>query len=205
MVERAALDPTDASHDDNWLGGYYELSIRLGACDDSRLDASLKALWRAAGLGTAFRHSPAGRAGERATVSAASLLEGDLRSVVTIPGLGSAVCRIIVVREVHLEPGEAPEADWLDLGLPMGALANLDPRVGGYPFGDTAASRGWREPIEQWLHDVARAVFLRVPFDYAVTGFEVFGCEASEAHRGWVGLLQATKEGGLNSETVVNW
>ena len=40
-------DPTNASLDDNWNGGYYELCIKLGPYDDARLDAALKSLWRA--------------------------------------------------------------------------------------------------------------------------------------------------------------
>jgi hypothetical protein len=42
--------PIDASHDENWHGGYLELSIKLGAHDDARLDAAFKSLWEAAGL-----------------------------------------------------------------------------------------------------------------------------------------------------------
>jgi hypothetical protein len=49
--EAKAIDAPD----DNWHGGYYELSMKLGAHDVARLDAALKTLWEVAGLPGAFR------------------------------------------------------------------------------------------------------------------------------------------------------
>ncbi|MFZ2510759.1 MAG: hypothetical protein WAW85_06685 [Gordonia sp. (in: high G+C Gram-positive bacteria)] len=43
--------PTDPSHDDNWHGSYYELAIKLGLADDTRLETALTALWDIAHLG----------------------------------------------------------------------------------------------------------------------------------------------------------
>jgi hypothetical protein len=195
-------NPTDASHDDNWSGGFYELSIRLGAHDDARLDAAVKSLWEAAGLLRAFRRFATGPGSERTQVSAESLLAGHLNSVAAIPGLGSTLCSVLVVRVETYEP----RADWLDLCLPLGALGNLDHRVGPYPFADdTAPSRAWREPIERWFEDIGRAVFQSVPFVHAVTGFEVSGVEPAEIKPGWVGLFRPTEAGALAIEPITNW
>lgn len=204
-VGRRPVHPTDASHDDNWNGGYYELSINLGEHDDGRLDAALHSLWDAAGLSEAFRRSATGQASELTPVSAESLLAGHLDSVATIPGLGSTLCSVMVIREANYQ-SEVTQygADWLDLCLPLGALGNLDHRVGAYPFDETASSRSWREPIERWFEDIGRAVFRTVPFVHAVTGFEVSGIEPPEINNGWVGLFHPTKEGSLAIEPVTN-
>jgi hypothetical protein len=147
-VENPTASPTDVSHDDNWHGGYYELSIKLGEHDDDRLDSALKALWDAAGLPEAFRRDT----GSSAPVSADSLLAGHLNTVATIPGLGSTLCSVMVVREEVYEAG-TPQygADWLDLCLPLGALANLDCRVGA--FRSTATS----EPSQAATPSLRRA------------------------------------------------
>jgi hypothetical protein len=199
-------DPTDASRDDNWHGGYYELSIKLGAHDDARLDAALKSLWEAAGLLRGIRRNATGPAPEPTQVSAESLLAGTLNSVATVPGLGSTLCSVLVVREETYEAGVTKYgADWLDLCLPLGALSNLDHRVGAYPFDDTARSRTWREPIERWFADIGRAVFQTVPFVHAVTGFEVSGVEPSEVTPGRVAVFRPTEAGTLTIEPVTNF
>lgn len=46
--EVAAAD--DMNDDENWTGGFYELSLALGAADDRRLDQAVRSLWRAAGV-----------------------------------------------------------------------------------------------------------------------------------------------------------
>lgn len=194
--------PTDPKHAGNWLGGYYELTVKLGAPDDARLDAALAALWQAAALAPAYRRGTAGPV----EMSAQSVLTGPLRSVATIPGLGSTVCAVMASRALLDDDGaEGYGDDWLDLCLPLGALGNLDKRVGGYPFGDFEQSRGWREPIEEWFATVATAVFGVVPFEHAVTGDEVSGDELAEAQGGGFGVFRRGRGGELVSEPVRRW
>ena len=138
-------DPTDASVDDNWSGGHYELAIRLGvAPDDDRVAAAAEALWKAAALGEARpRHG-----GEPIAVNVPTLVTGGVSTVADIPGLGRTLGLVLVIREAtHDDSGEPTGYgnDWLDLCLPLGALSELDERVGAYPFEpDTASSRAWR-------------------------------------------------------------
>jgi len=200
-----APEPTDPGHADNWHGGSYELSIKLGSHDDSRLDVALRALWEAASLGQAFRRNPNDSTTQPADVSAASVLAGSLHAVAPIAGLGSVLCSVLVVREETYEAGETLYgADWLDLCLPLGSLGNLDRRVGAYPF-DTTGSREWRTPVELWFERVGRAVFAACPYAHAVTGFEVSGSERSEVGGGWVGLLTPSAAGELEFIPVANW
>lgn len=109
--------PTDRTHDDNWHGTYHELAIKLVPADDSRLGAALTTLWDEARLGEPFRRDGAGDV----SVTAAALLDGHVNSVANIPGLGSTLTSVIVVRE---EVDDAERAilgnDWLDLCLPLG-------------------------------------------------------------------------------------
>jgi hypothetical protein len=87
-----------------------------------------------------------------------------------------------VIREIEY-PGET-SCDWLDLSLPLGALARVDHRVGGYPFGDEDTSPAWRQPLDDYLVGVVRTVAEAVSFRYAVVGFEVSGDRAWETFGG---------------------
>ncbi|MFI7027026.1 hypothetical protein ACIBMZ_30435 [Micromonospora sp. NPDC049900] len=63
----------------------------------------------------------------------------------------------------------------MELYLPLGALARVDRRVGGYPFDESSGveSLTWRSPLDWWLADIAIAVHGEVPFHRALIGFEV--------------------------------
>lgn len=193
--------PTDRTYDDNWHGGYYELANKLGPADDARLDAALTALWDVAQLGEPFR-----RDGSNVGVTGAALLAGHLNGVANIPGLGSTLASAIVVREEVDDAGRTILGnDWLDLYLPLGALGNLDKRVGAYPFDDGSDCREWRQPIENWFAAIASAVFAAVPFVHAITGEEVSGIEPSEQAKGRVGVFQPGLDGRLEVDPVSVW
>lgn len=202
MAHTSRPSATDPSHEDNWHGGFYELAIKLGDADDARLDAALVALWGAAALPPPFRR----QSGEPADVSAESLLAGHLHSVATIPGLGSTLCSVIVVREESWHSGVTRyDADWLDLCLPLGALGNLDARVGAYPFAEEGDSRGWREPVEQWFATLATAVFEAAPFEHAITGDEISGMTPAEVKECRLGVFTRGPDGSLEVEPVQTW
>jgi hypothetical protein len=191
-VRRGSDRAADPALRDNWHGGFYELSLLLGAPDDGRLDRAVRALWSAAGLdGT----------GE---VSAQAVLGGTLRTVADVPGIGRCVAAVMVVRVV--DDGGRPVEDWLDLCLPLGSLSRRDRRVGAYPFADTASSRAWREPVEGWFAEVARAVHAVVAVRHAVTGHECSGTEVDEVgDGGWLGLLVPGEHGALVHHPVRRW
>ncbi len=73
------------------------------------------------------------------------------------------------------EAGVGP--DWLVLYVPLGALARIDVRVGGFPFGDEsgAASLSWRRPLDAWLAEVGTRIYSEVPFELALVGLESLG------------------------------
>lgn len=180
----------------------YELAINLGPADDARLGAALTALWDEAQLGKPFRRDGA----KEVAVTVAALLDGHLNSVANIPGLGSTLASVIVVREEVDDAGRPILGnDWLDLCLPLGALGNLDERVGAYPFDDGSDSREWRQAIENWFALVAAAVFVAVPFPHAITGEGVSGIEPSEQTKGRVAVFRPDADGSLEIDPVTVW
>lgn len=200
-VQEVPAEPEDRTHDENWHGSYYELAIKLGSADDARLEIALTALWEAALLGEPFR-----RDGGIAEVSVPDLLAGHLNGVANIPGLGATLASVVLVREESYETGQTIYGnDWLDLCLPLGALGNLDERVGAYPFDDGSDSSLWRQPIEDWFATIAAAVFSAVPFVHAITGEEVSGVEPSEQSAGRVGVLLPAADGSLAIQPMSVW
>jgi hypothetical protein len=166
----ATFDPNDQ---ENWHGGYYEAAIVLGPSTspdaDNKLRTAIAALWAHPSLTiTAFSEISQWDWRGRALDAHASL--DDLQRIYGVfqhDTLGVLPFTSVVVRE---EDGD----DWLDACIPLGGLE----QSGGYPFGDDdelAASRNWREPLEQALADLALRVASVVGLQIAAIGFEVAG------------------------------
>lgn len=167
-------DPLDLDHDDNWNGGFYELALQLGPRDDARLAAALAGVWAAARVhGCYARRLEGGRRHEPVPCDLDSLeTRGHLKGVVRLEIGLEVVCGVVAVREEQDEMN-----DWLDFYLPLGALADADPRVGAYPFEEPESdgSFAWRAPLDTWLAEIGRRVFGVVPFRLGIIGFEVSG------------------------------
>lgn len=163
--------------DDNWAGHWYELGIQLGprtAPDaEERLVAAMRALWSSPLLEGCYperRQHPSVqvrlRPGELE-------LDPDGRSFLygwaQLP-LGRIVCLSCFVREEG-EDGK----DWLDLGIPEGALDRLDPRLLVDEY--LIDRRGWQEPLDGWFVELARCVARAVEFEWAIIGEDVSGID----------------------------
>lgn len=90
--------------------------------------------------------------------------------------------------------------DWIGFYLPVGALGSVYD-VGAFPFVDGKSSRTWREPLDDWLRQIAAAVFTVVPFSLALIGHEVSGTAYADEIRitgvpdeRWGGLLWGDSE-----------
>ena len=166
------LDPSKLDDKDNWLGGFYELAIEVGPTHDGRLEKTLAALWRIAAIHGCFTDAR-GRSRPVAVPVSLSSLEtaGGLSGLVTLPGNRVSVCGVLTMREEEAGVGHS---DWLVLYIPLSALARIDSRVGGFPFGadSGAASLSWRRPLDTWLADVGTRIYTEVPFELALVGFE---------------------------------
>lgn len=162
---------------ENWNGGFYELSLELGDRDDDRLQLALTALWGAAAVTGCYGSRDREPADQiEIPVTVASFEEfGHLRGIVRLPLGGSVVCGCFSTRS---DDGE----DWLTFYLPLGALAALDNRIGGFPFGPGSEPQAlvWRASLDTWLAGVADQVFRQVDFRLGLIGFEVDYTNAAE-------------------------
>lgn len=161
----------DLDVEDNWHGGFYELGLELGPRDDARLEAAMIGLWKAAGVSGCYavEYKPFRHVSVDLSLAALQA-HGHLRGTVRLPSGKAAVCGIVAIR---FDDGD----DWVELYLPLGALARTDERVGPFPFGDPSGleSLAWRLPLDRWLADVAAKVYDRVPFGLGLIGFEATG------------------------------
>lgn len=178
-------DPADWSDPENHIGGFYELEINLGPASEDRMSLAVEPLWAAAALGRSVRSDGVGGWVD-AEPSLNVLLDGSLSGAVEIPGLGRTLWRVLAFRESLFDDegeliGYGEEA--LILGLPLGALGRLDPRVGPYPFGDVSDSDSWRAPIEAWFRGIIETLVRSIDFEHALSGFEVFGDSVAECER----------------------
>lgn len=158
-------DPSDIDDYSNWMGGFYELSITAGPTDDSRLERSLVAVWRLANATGPFTRPDDGPSVVARLDLAA--LSRHIHGVVRLPIGRDVVCGATAIRF-----GDGP--DVLSFYIPLAALARIDPRIQGFPFGDEggAVSLDWRRPIDHWLAELATRVYAEAPFQLASIGFE---------------------------------
>ncbi|MFF8675315.1 hypothetical protein [Streptomyces sp. NPDC015242] len=150
----------------NWSGGYYELAIEVGSCDDAEIQAVLSALWSAADVHGCFGlrdREPEEQDPVPCTVG--SLAEfGHLLGQVRLPTGETVVCGCVAVR------GGDESSDWLDFYVPAGALDRAGLAYwNGQPFFRSAV-------MDDWLATIGRETFTRATFSLGVVGFEVSGC-----------------------------
>jgi hypothetical protein len=173
VVVEAPADQIEA--DDNWIGGHYELALELGIRDDARLETAFNVLIGLTGMEGAWALTSVNpSAVEAVQLTLASTLQfGLLRGQVRLPTGERVVCGVHVVRE-EAEPSFY-DPDWVVFDLPLGALIKIEPRISGYPFGDTAESLGWRTSLDDWMVGIARALFDQVAFKLGLVGMECSG------------------------------
>ena len=175
-VDMGLVDPGDLAEPNNWTGGWYELAIELGQRDDERLGHGLTMLWNLAGIQDC--KALVSRDPYRlvdAPLTTASLEQHQLLGAVRVPSSHKVVCAITAVRGDN-------GPDWLDFGLPLGALAWTDERIGGFPFDPDGgpASLAWRSPIDDWMSSIALNILHTLGLALALIGFEVLGQLRSE-------------------------
>jgi hypothetical protein len=158
----------DVADEENWTGGFYELCLVLGPSDDGAVDRAVRSLWRVAGVSGCHARRADGTGFAAVEPGVAALHDyGHLLGTVALPSRARVVCGGFLFRY--------EDTDTLEFYLPLGALARVDRRIGGYPFDEHsgAASLTWRGGLDRWLADVATAVHVDVPFQRALIGFEI--------------------------------
>ena len=137
------IDPADPQDEWNRCGGEYELAVELDDPDEARVDAAVRELSRLAGV-------------EPVAGGHALRLPDGARVVCTHQVFGT----------------EDSGSVWIVLGLPLGSLARVDPRVGSFPISELGAS--WRPSLDAWLASLAMRLFDVVPFSLALVGFHAY-------------------------------
>jgi hypothetical protein len=149
---------------DAWTGGHYELAIELGAHSADRVARALRRLWRHPSLeGCYLQSNKPVKAQPR--VNPDDHLEEKLYGIATLETRARVPCGSFLC-------SFEDASDWLELYLPLGALAKMYP-VGGYPFDERSNSLAWRREVDNWLRGIAEYVFREIPFQLAVVGFEI--------------------------------
>ncbi|MFL1435558.1 hypothetical protein [Nocardiopsis protaetiae] len=160
--------PSSFLYHPNWCGGSYELAIETGTRDDASFEAFLQAVWGAAGVQGCYGRKDL-EPEEQVSVpcTAASLAEFHaLRGRVRLPGGIEVVCHVMAVRSQEW----GGESDWLDFGIPMGALeatglvsCGRDSYVGS-------------PVLNAWFGEIGTRAFAKTPFRLGLIGFETSGC-----------------------------
>lgn len=170
------VDPADPQDEENLSGGWYELAVEFDRPDEVRVDAAVRELSRLAGV-----EPVTGGHGLR------------------LPDGARVVCTYAVIEDGPAEEGEAGGSVWVVLGLPLGSLVRVDPRVGAYPFGEDSGA-SWRPPLDAWLASLAVRLFDLVPFSLALVGCEVSGslhaaelADGPPAEHAHVGIVRVTE------------
>ncbi|TBL45340.1 hypothetical protein EYA84_00745 [Verrucosispora sp. SN26_14.1] len=180
----------DMNDDENWTGGFYELCLVLGASDDATVGRALSCLWRAADVQGCHRLRGDGTGFAAVDLGVVALHEhGHVRGTLTLPSGARVVCGAFLSRYEG--------TDTLELYLPLGALAPVDRRVGGYPFDESSGveSSTWRSPLDRWLADIAIAVHGEVPFHRALIGFEVHEDHGNNGDQRYHAILTPSPDG----------
>jgi hypothetical protein len=154
--------------EDAWLGGFYELSMELGARSDERLLAAAEALWSHPALEGPYAERNVARDRQERVGVERLLVDGEhVYGVATLPGDVKTPAGSLAFRD---DPGAT---DNLSLYLPLGGLSEAGLDTDSYPWDEETSAHAWIGPLEEWLVEVAKWVFARVPFEFAAVGFEV--------------------------------
>ncbi len=171
------MTPGDFVDNENWHGSYYELAVALGPPTDPdagvRIQRARMAIWEDSRLDGCYLDRWS-RPEEQARLNP-DLSNVELTSPVygraLLPNGATVVCAMHVIRE------EGDNAlDWIVLCLPTGALERSITEL-DYPL-HKEGSRIWREPIDEWFHQVADRIGQATSLAFGLIGEEVSGHRA---------------------------
>lgn len=154
----------------DWLDGHYELFMQFNdGFDWVEAAQSLWALLQVTGVWTEREFDPDADAplDPFDILVTTELLTKHLYGVAHLPGGNNAPCGCAL----NLE------RNWLIFFLPIAGLGRCYD-TGAFPFGDSG--RPWTEEVDEWLAELARAVYRKVPFRVAAIGFEAFTLQIIE-------------------------
>jgi hypothetical protein len=177
---------------DVWSGGHYELLIQPSADSSEELCPLLKALWSFPSLEGCYLQRDCDPPAQARIQPSEDSIPGHLYGMATLPTGTIVPCGSYT--SDYAEEERLRAARWVDFYLPLGALSAAYP-VGAYPFGHMDKSSEWTTPLNSFLIHIATWIHSRVPFEFALVGFEVDSFELSRQAIRAGGVPEVRKDG----------
>lgn len=181
---------------DAWSGGHYELLIEPSVGSTEQRCSLLKALWSFPSLDGCYLRNDCEPSAQVRVKPCESGTMGRLYGIATLPTKTAVACGSYTT---DYKGEERLTAGWLSLYLPLGGLSAAYP-VGAYPFGPVDDVSEWKTQLDSFLTQLASWTHSRVPFEYALVGFEVDWSGLSSQGIRLRGIPNERKDGILWSE-----
>ncbi|TFB24086.1 hypothetical protein E3U55_04540 [Filobacillus milosensis] len=151
---------------DNWIGGFYELSIEFHPVgDDKRLNDALKSLEKSNVINGIWKEQ---EDYQKKRVSLPIEIEEDsvnqYYGTLLISDGNTLPCVITIIR-VDVE------SDWLDVSIPQAAFEKAYP----YKYPLTENLNPWLNEVAETFIKLAEIIYEQSPFDLAMIGEEISG------------------------------
>jgi len=166
VVERKSMFTAQ----DVWKGGHYELFIELNVGSAEELCSLLRALWSFPSLDGCYVRQDCEPSTQVRVQPCENRIAAHLYGLAKLPDETVVPCGTYTMDydgEDRLQP-----AHWVSFYLPLGALSAVYP-VGEYPLGPMDRVSEWKTPVDSFLTQIAKWTHRRVPFEFALIGFEV--------------------------------
>lgn len=165
------MNYNDFTNPNNWIGGFYELSIEFHPFgDNDRLHQALSALQHLELFNGYWKEQ---QDFETDTISFA--LNNDDISVSQFYGTltssdGHTLPCLVSVLRIE------DESDWIDISIPQASLELFYP----YKYPLTKELNPWLAKIDEIFVKIAKTIYTHSPFELAMIGEEVSGCTNQE-------------------------
>jgi hypothetical protein len=160
-------------HPDAWWGGFYELSMEFEP--DSDLRQAFNALWCIHDLLGCYLN----RDVDHNLQIRIKPNDVDLNEHPHVYGLACLADGKVLPCGLFNFCYDDGSGCFLELYIPMSALSDAYPAIGGYPINHRKSTQCWREPLDAWLAEIGKHVFQHAKFREAKIGFEPSDFDAS--------------------------
>ncbi|WP_181833283.1 hypothetical protein [Bacillus taeanensis] len=156
----------DYNNPENWVGGFYELSIEYRPFDDEkRLNEALNALCKSSFFNGIWEEK---KYYKKHSISLPIDIEGEsvnqFYGTLFLSEDNELPCVISVVRV-------SGESDWLDIAIPQATFEKKYP----YKYPLTKELNPWLNKVDEMYTQLAEIIFSNSPFDFAMIGEEISG------------------------------
>jgi hypothetical protein len=146
---------------DTWFGGSYDLAMEYKSGSDEVVREALRAAWASPNLdGCYLKNDAEIEAQQKVKIDDQPLGGIPLYGLAELPGGKRVPCFSHVVQE------EGGRADWINVGLPLGALERI------YPVWSDDT---WCIELDEWLVKLSHTIYDASPFRLGLVGWIIGG------------------------------